>query len=880
MAEEIDLSQFGLGTEDETNLAQTRALFSQFGLGSPEQRASELEEQKKMTRANILFDLAQAGLIIASTPPVRGESPAATLARAAAASQFLPKVGARSAELQKTKTAMDAQQRQVDMAAVNRMLTKRDTREAFQREKELYEVKNPDMRTLYFINPEGNLSIQGEFDYRDPTQKKNYDAKVKTGNFFTETTVKPLIEDIGKAPTNYFVGNTRIIGGKTYNKSEILSLTPFAANRLIKKGVKLTQTDLQPTDISTFYRVSRGPNPLLPEEERVKAENYILIPEIRQIQASDTGAAALLKKNNWLEGISTEYDTAVASIREIENDLRQRNFDTSQVPMYKTEVAKDGTESVTEITVGTPGDFIATINEINDKIKSGFNTNLSEKQKQLIELDTFRKKEVIKEEFTIDESIVYELDKDGTLQMVKRFKSKNDDYFKFLNSNKSYMTSEQIGPYMEAKARSLIRADEGEPTKLVYATSPITLLNGDKIAKGEGFYATNKEISAFKGSLGAAPQPANLITLFSSDGSTVRTFDNSVANKAEIIKLITEEGYTDNGDLYKQAIQSIPELPDSERGLFLTLISNPEIVEAYANGTLDQSNPAQVNMINNLITVLSETQTSMDPNLGYEITKPKMTLPKNILEAINSREKINEEGGKLSIPAYPIQPSEIKQDLVPIERDETGAVDYDNFAAKPTFLVNGTIDLSVAQDIGKILPDFGNFMAGVIFKPIGVGEGYAGDSGKINSQAKKILDNLSRKIQIVSRREITGKAFALDVTNIQKLASAIEPGALKSDIDALSALLALRDSFTDAYERELSKLDQPRLYGFNDLVEARIGAQELQGMISELTVAVGIYEANIFGDAVGKAMSASSDTSSNILDASSFASDATEDFNK
>ena len=169
MAEEIDLSQFGLGTEDEKNLAQTRALFSQFGLGSPEQRASELEEQKKMTRANILFDLAQAGLIIASTPPVRGESPAATLARAAAASQFLPKVGARSAELQKTKTAMDAQQRQVDMAAVNRMLTKRDDREAFERQIELYEAKNPDLRTLYYITPEGTLAIKGENNNREPT---------------------------------------------------------------------------------------------------------------------------------------------------------------------------------------------------------------------------------------------------------------------------------------------------------------------------------------------------------------------------------------------------------------------------------------------------------------------------------------------------------------------------------------------------------------------------------------------------------------------------------------------------------------------------------------------------------------------------------------
>jgi hypothetical protein len=876
MAEEIDLSQFGLGTEDETNLAQTRALFSQFGLGSPEQRASELEEQKKMTRANILFDLAQAGLIIASTPPVRGESPAATLARAAAASQFFPKVGARSAELQKTKTAMDAQQRQVDMAAVNRMLTKRDTREAFQREKELYEVKNPDMRTLYYMTPEGTLAIQGEFDYRNPTQKKDYDAKVKTGNFYTEATVKPIIEDIGKAPTTYFVGNNKILEGTTYNKGELKSLTPFAANRLIKKGVDLTQTDLQPTDILTFYRVSRVPNPLLPKEERDKKENYILKPEIRQIQASDTTTANKLKRDNWLEGISTEYDTAVASIREIENDLRQRNFDTSQVPMYKTEVAEDGTESVTEITVGTPGDFIATINAINEKINLGFNTNLSEKQKQLIKLDTFRKERVIEEEFKIDESAVYTLNADGKLQMVERFKSKNDDYFDLLNSNTSYMSSEEIGPYMEAKARSLIRADEGDSTKLVYATSPITLPNGDKIAKGEGFYATNKEIAAFKGSLGPAPEPTNLITLYSSDGSTVKTFDNSVANKAEIMRLIMEEGYTDNGDLYKQAIQSIPELPNSERGVFLSLISTPQLVEDYGNGTLDQTRPDQVELINNLVSILSQTTTTMDPTLGYEISKPKMALPKGILEAINNREKLNKEGNELSIPAYPIQPDEIKQDLIPIERDETGAVDYDKFAARPTFVVSGKVDLSVAQDIGKILPDLGNFLTGVIFAPLGLSEKYAGKRGQINAKAKQVLKNLARKITYVTREEISGKAFASDIKNIEDLVTAIKPGALKSDLDALETLRALRDGFTQAYAFELSKLNQTELYGFKDLVDARISAQQLQGMISELTVAVGIYEANIFGEGVNKAMSASGDTSSGILNTSSSASEVTQ----
>jgi hypothetical protein len=131
MAEKIggvDVSDFGLSAADLANLKRNQSLYSAFGLGSKEDRAAQLEEQKSMTKANILFDLAQAGLIIAATPPTKGESPAATLARAAASSEFFPRVGARSAELQKTKDSLTAQERQMNMAAVQRMQTQRDAR--------------------------------------------------------------------------------------------------------------------------------------------------------------------------------------------------------------------------------------------------------------------------------------------------------------------------------------------------------------------------------------------------------------------------------------------------------------------------------------------------------------------------------------------------------------------------------------------------------------------------------------------------------------------------------------------------------------------------------------------------------------------------------
>ena len=175
MAEEND---YGLSAQELADFESAKNLYSRFGLGSEEERSAQFEEQKSMTRANILFDLAQAGLIIAATPPTKGESPAATLARAAASSEFFPKVGARSAELQKTKTAMDAQERQMDMMAVQRMQQQKDVRDQQKFELGLAKAKaKPLDKDLYKITYEIDGTKQTKvFDLNSTADSKEYNA--------------------------------------------------------------------------------------------------------------------------------------------------------------------------------------------------------------------------------------------------------------------------------------------------------------------------------------------------------------------------------------------------------------------------------------------------------------------------------------------------------------------------------------------------------------------------------------------------------------------------------------------------------------------------------------------------------------------------------
>lgn len=86
-------------------------------LGSPEERAAELEEQKKMTKAQMLFDIAQTALA-AGTPTAQPMSFAERLMSAAQGTQLFNKIGDRAAGLQAAKDLQRRERQQLDLSAL------------------------------------------------------------------------------------------------------------------------------------------------------------------------------------------------------------------------------------------------------------------------------------------------------------------------------------------------------------------------------------------------------------------------------------------------------------------------------------------------------------------------------------------------------------------------------------------------------------------------------------------------------------------------------------------------------------------------------------------------------------------------------------------
>ena len=107
------------------------ARYAAAGLGTAAERAAELEEQKNLTQAQMLFDVAQAALAYAG--PTQAEiqagrrlSPAERLAAAVSETKLLPTIGARAQQQLEYKKAAGKEERALKLAAVQRGETQVD----------------------------------------------------------------------------------------------------------------------------------------------------------------------------------------------------------------------------------------------------------------------------------------------------------------------------------------------------------------------------------------------------------------------------------------------------------------------------------------------------------------------------------------------------------------------------------------------------------------------------------------------------------------------------------------------------------------------------------------------------------------------------------
>ena len=143
-------------------------------LGDQASRDAELAERKKMTKAQMLFDLAQAGLAFAGE--TEGSSIAERLANATSRSQLFDKLGTRAAGQLEAKRAMDAERRQMDLAALQSSIAASQSDVSAKQAMDLAAAKKTGTDTDYKRVVSTDGTDLGTFNVKDPKRRNAFEA--------------------------------------------------------------------------------------------------------------------------------------------------------------------------------------------------------------------------------------------------------------------------------------------------------------------------------------------------------------------------------------------------------------------------------------------------------------------------------------------------------------------------------------------------------------------------------------------------------------------------------------------------------------------------------------------------------------------------------
>ena len=193
--------------------------------------AVDLEEQKRLARAQMLFDIAQTGLAFAA--PMEGEpiglSPAQRLAYAAKSTQLPQTIGARAAALQEVKNTALQQQRAIDLAALQAAEAERTAGQKTLSDLALTKAgKDAAKPIIYFDGKQYVTAFEGSAE-----------EKTLVANGFIP--VKPTTADKLMETEGYTVLKPTKIGDKTYNKGDKINLTALEVSNLPPDAVSKSE---------------------------------------------------------------------------------------------------------------------------------------------------------------------------------------------------------------------------------------------------------------------------------------------------------------------------------------------------------------------------------------------------------------------------------------------------------------------------------------------------------------------------------------------------------------------------------------------------------------------------------------------------------------
>ena len=252
---------------DERVLAAAKgaeARYTAAGLGTAAERAAELEEQKKLTQAQMLFDVAQAALTFAA--PMQGErpgmSPAERLAMAASTTQLPQTIGARAQQQLEAKRAADKEERALKLAAVQRGETQVDTEIAAEEARRLARIKKTPTKADYVTAVAEDGTSLGSFRADVPEELAAFEKVLDENPGSYEGTPSKPPKQTSDIQIIYNNSDKEVGGIKPYGYSKTYDLNDKNEREAFDKALLAGKGALVPSNLPS------APTPDKPISER------------------------------------------------------------------------------------------------------------------------------------------------------------------------------------------------------------------------------------------------------------------------------------------------------------------------------------------------------------------------------------------------------------------------------------------------------------------------------------------------------------------------------------------------------------------------------------------------------------------------------------
>ena len=298
-------------------------------------------------------------------------------------------------------------------------------------------------------------------------------------------------------------------------------------------------------------------------------------------------------------------------------------------------------------------------------------------------------------------------------------------------------------------------------------------------------------------------------------------------------------------------------LGSSFNARLLAMVSDADTMLAYANGTLDQTDPSKAALITNTLTLATQARPVWDQTLGREVLMPATRLSDQVLAMIQQRGERglpvptlgSDVGGPQVGASVSSNPTEETQGRVRFNED--GTIDFSSFENDPTFIITG-VDLTQSQDWTSGVNRFFNQIAGQL-QPVLGGSGYSGERGRITSEADTQLDRLANQVMRVIRSGTDGRIFALDANLLENEVSKFRPGSFRTDNLARDALVTTRNALASSWNDAQLVLMNPGDYDRQTVVGARTLQSQVERLLAETTAAIAVYDRFISSSPLGDA---------------------------